>query len=101
MLLAQISDLHVVASGTLLFDRIDTPGFLRRAVVHLNALDPRPDFVLITGDLFDHNRVGATIVEWTAEQLDRAKSLKSSQVAVISKPFTLEDIRASVRKLLA
>ncbi len=51
MLLAQISDLHVVASGTLLFDRIDTSGFLRRAVAHLNALDPRPDFVLITGDL--------------------------------------------------
>ena len=36
-----------------------------------------------------------------AEQLDRAKSLKSSQVAVLSKPFSLEDVRASVRKLLA
>jgi two-component system, cell cycle response regulator CpdR len=36
-----------------------------------------------------------------AEQLDRAKGLKSSQVAVLSKPFSLEDVRASVRKLLA
>ncbi len=36
-----------------------------------------------------------------AEQLDRAKSLKSAQVAVLSKPFSLEDVRASVRKLLA
>ena len=35
-----------------------------------------------------------------AEQLDRAKALKSAQVAVISKPFTLEDMRASVRKLI-
>jgi CheY-like chemotaxis protein len=35
-----------------------------------------------------------------AEQLDRARELKSKQVAVLSKPFTLEDVRASVRKLL-
>jgi CheY-like chemotaxis protein len=35
-----------------------------------------------------------------AEQLDRARALKSRQVAVLSKPFTLEDVRASVRKLL-
>jgi Icc protein len=53
MLLAQISDLHVTAKGKRLFDRIDTPAFLARAVAHLNALDPRPDFVWITGDLVD------------------------------------------------
>ena len=53
MLLAQISDLHVVAKGKKLFDRIDTAAFLARAVAHLNALDPRPDFVWITGDLVD------------------------------------------------
>lgn len=34
------------------------------------------------------------------EQLDRARALKSPQVAVISKPFSLEDVRASVRRLL-
>ncbi|MGH6929640.1 MAG: phosphodiesterase, partial [Dongiaceae bacterium] len=53
MLLAQISDLHIVAPGRQVYDRIDTPGFLARAVAHLNALDPRPDFVWITGDLVD------------------------------------------------
>jgi 3',5'-cyclic AMP phosphodiesterase CpdA len=53
MLLAQISDLHVVAKGRKFYDRIDTPAFLARAVAHLNALDPRPDFVWITGDLVD------------------------------------------------
>lgn len=53
MLLAQISDLHVVARGKKLYQRIDTPAFLQRAVAHLNALDPRPDFVWITGDLVD------------------------------------------------
>ena len=53
MLLAQISDLHVVAKGKKFYDRIDTPAFLVRAVAHLNALDPRPDLVWITGDLVD------------------------------------------------
>jgi len=53
MLLAQISDLHVTARGKRLFDRVDTPAFLRRAVAHLNALAPRPDFVMVTGDLVD------------------------------------------------
>ncbi len=53
MLLAQISDLHVTAPGTLLYERIDTAGHLARAVVHLERLAPRPDFVWITGDLVD------------------------------------------------
>jgi 3',5'-cyclic AMP phosphodiesterase CpdA len=53
MLLAQISDLHVTAAGTRLMDRIDTADYLARAVAHLNALRPAPDFVVITGDLVD------------------------------------------------
>jgi 3',5'-cyclic AMP phosphodiesterase CpdA len=57
MLLAQISDLHVTAQGKKLFDRIDTPDFLARAVAHLNALEPRPDFALATGDLVDEGSV--------------------------------------------
>jgi len=36
-----------------------------------------------------------------ADQLDRAKGLSGPHVAVISKPFTLEQVRESVRKLLA
>jgi len=35
-----------------------------------------------------------------AEQLDRAKSLEGAQLAVLSKPFSLEAVRASVRRLL-
>ena len=35
-----------------------------------------------------------------AEQLVRAKTLKGPHVAVISKPFTLDQVRATVRKLL-
>ena len=35
------------------------------------------------------------------EQLDRAKELKGSHVGVLSKPFTLDQVRDKVRKLLA
>ena len=53
MLIAQISDMHIKPPGELLYQRIDTAGFLERAVAHVNALDPRPDVVLATGDLVD------------------------------------------------
>jgi DNA repair protein SbcD/Mre11 len=62
---------------------------LHTADVHLDEVDDGPsqrafaaaiassieldvDLVLITGDLFDHNRVGDAILDWTAGQLDRA-----------------------------
>ena len=35
MLIAQISDMHVKAEGELLYGRIDTAGFLERAVAHV------------------------------------------------------------------
>ncbi|SAK66281.1 phosphodiesterase [Caballeronia fortuita] len=53
MLLAQISDLHVTAPGTLAYGRVDTAAYLARAIGVLNALVPRPDAVLVTGDLVD------------------------------------------------
>jgi 3',5'-cyclic AMP phosphodiesterase CpdA len=51
MLLAQISDLHFLPKGALAFGRVDVAGCLERAIDHLLALQPRPDAVLITGDL--------------------------------------------------
>src|SRR5271166_1468768 len=53
MLIAQISDLHVKEPGQLSFKRIDTNGFAERALAQLIALRPRPDVVLVTGDLVD------------------------------------------------
>ncbi|SAK95223.1 phosphodiesterase [Caballeronia ptereochthonis] len=53
MLLAQISDLHITPPGTLAYGRVDTAAYLVRAIDALNALDPRPDAVLVTGDLVD------------------------------------------------
>jgi 3',5'-cyclic AMP phosphodiesterase CpdA len=53
MLIAQLSDPHIVAPGALLYGRVDTAGFLARAVEEVNRLEPRPDIVVITGDLVD------------------------------------------------
>lgn len=49
----QISDTHIKAPGALAYRRVDTAAALRRCVRQLNALRPRPDCVLITGDLVD------------------------------------------------
>jgi Icc protein len=68
MIVAQLSDTHIVASGKLFRCRIqgvavdadrayvefDTAIHLARAITALNALMPRPDVVIVTGDLVDH-----------------------------------------------
>lgn len=53
MLLAQISDLHIKRPGALAYRRVDTAAYLERCVARLVALDPRPDAVVVTGDLVD------------------------------------------------
>jgi Icc protein len=53
MLLAQISDLHIKRPGALAYQRVDTAAHLARCVARLNALAPRPDAVIVTGDLVD------------------------------------------------
>jgi len=53
MLIAQLSDMHLRPEGELLFDRIDTASYLERAVGHVLKLDPRPDVVIVTGDLVE------------------------------------------------
>jgi 3',5'-cyclic-AMP phosphodiesterase len=53
VVVAQISDLHVKAPGSLAYGRVDTAKALERCVAALNALDPAPDFVVISGDLAD------------------------------------------------
>lgn len=53
ILIAQISDLHIKAPGELAYGRVDTAAALERCVAALNALQPRPDLVVISGDLVD------------------------------------------------
>jgi 3',5'-cyclic AMP phosphodiesterase CpdA len=51
MLIAQITDTHVLAPGHLAYGRVDTNACLAQAVETLLREDPRPDLVLVTGDL--------------------------------------------------
>src|SRR5215470_2294144 len=51
--IAQISDLHIKSEGQLAYGRVDTAKALERCVAALNAFEPAPDFVVISGDLAD------------------------------------------------
>jgi 3',5'-cyclic-AMP phosphodiesterase len=51
--IAQISDLHIKSPGVLAYGRVDTAKALERCVRALNELDPKPDLVVISGDLVD------------------------------------------------
>jgi len=53
ILIAQISDLHIKSPGNLAYGKVDTAAALERCVAALNALQPRPDLVVISGDLVD------------------------------------------------
>lgn len=53
LLIAQISDLHVRPPGQLTSGRVDTATALARCITELNRLAPRPDLVVISGDLVD------------------------------------------------
>lgn len=53
MIIAQITDMHIRGEGQLAYRRVETAGFLARAVEHLCGMRSRPDVVLATGDLVD------------------------------------------------
>lgn len=53
MLLAQISDFHVVPTDTELGQLMRTAPFLEAALAHIAGLDPAVDVILATGDLVE------------------------------------------------
>lgn len=53
-LLVQLTDTHVVEPGTRLYGKSDTAAHLADAVAQIVAMDPRPDLVMVTGDLVEH-----------------------------------------------
>lgn len=53
ILVAQISDLHIKRPGQLAYRRVDTAAALSRCIDALNRFTPRPDLVVISGDLAD------------------------------------------------
>ncbi|HEX3499027.1 MAG TPA: phosphodiesterase [Stellaceae bacterium] len=57
MIIAQITDLHVRPRGWLCNGVVETNAMLGRALTSLNALKPRPDLVIATGDLVDTGRI--------------------------------------------
>lgn len=56
MLIAQLSDIHVRPRGKLYQDVVDSNRMFGQTVARLNEFDPRPDLVLISGDLVDEGR---------------------------------------------
>src|SRR6201999_471010 len=73
--IAQISDLHIKPPVTLAYGKVDTAKALERCVAALNAFEPSPDFVVISGDLADTPN---------AEEYDYLKRL----LAPLKLPFT-------------
>ncbi|MGF1476254.1 MAG: phosphodiesterase [Geminicoccaceae bacterium] len=51
MLVAQLTDLHLLPPGRLAFGKVDTNGCTERALAAALALDPAPDMLLLTGDI--------------------------------------------------
>ena len=76
MLIAQITDMHVGQVQRVGSTTIDTLEWLGRAVDHVNALDPRPDFLVATGDLTADGR--------PSEYADLARAL-----APLAMPYTV------------
>lgn len=53
MLIAHLSDLHVRPKGVLYQGLVDSNAMFEAAIAHLNNLSPRPDVIIMSGDLVD------------------------------------------------
>jgi 3',5'-cyclic AMP phosphodiesterase CpdA len=56
VIIAQITDTHIRPKGKLLHHMVHTAHYLRRCIAQLEALSPRPDVVIATGDLVDRGK---------------------------------------------
>ncbi len=66
MLIAQISDSHIAAPDKLTYGIVPMAQNLARCVDHINRLMPKPDLVLMTGDVAN---------DWRQDQTELAKSI--------------------------
>ena len=91
VLIAQISDLHITPPGVLAYGRVDTAAALTRSIDTLNRLSPRPDLVVISGDIANSA---------LPEEYERAKTLLEK----LQMPFAAipgnHDRRIPMRKAL-
>jgi 3',5'-cyclic AMP phosphodiesterase CpdA len=88
VLVAQISDLHIKRPGVLAYGKVDTAAALTRCVAALNCFTPRPELVVVSGDLVD------TPAEDEYEHLKRLLAPLEIPVAVVPGNH---DARASLR----
>lgn len=56
MLICQITDTHIKLPGKLAYRKVDTAAMLSDCVRTVQALNPQPDLVVLTGDLVDLGR---------------------------------------------
>lgn len=75
--LLHLSDTHVRAAGSLLYDSVDSEAYLERALAAIEASGVRPDALVFTGDLADYGEHDAydsirRLVEPLAQRLDAA-----------------------------
>ena len=92
MLIAQITDAHVLPEGQAFRGVVDTGAGLAAAVAALNALHPRPDIVLFTGDLANDGQ-GA--------EYDRLRALLAPLELPLAAVPGNHDRRAGLRAALA
>ena len=93
VLIAQISDLHIKSPGVLAYGRVDTASALERCVAALNAFTPKPDLVVMSGDLAD------TAIAEEYEYLERLLApLKLPTVGIPGNHDSRELMRAAFPK---
>jgi 3',5'-cyclic AMP phosphodiesterase CpdA len=91
ILIAQISDLHIKRPNELAYGHVDTAEALKRCIAELNRLNPRPQLVVISGDLADTPN---------AEEYDYLKSmLRALDIPFLGVPGNHDD-RALMRMAL-
>jgi CheY-like chemotaxis protein len=91
---------HVTQDGSEALECVEGAGAQKFDVLVTDVEMPLLDGIALAQRALKQPALRVLLMSGFADQLDRASSLKSTQVAVISKPFTLEDMRGSVRKLL-
>jgi 3',5'-cyclic AMP phosphodiesterase CpdA len=58
-LIAHISDPHIVEHPKLCYDKVDTRANLACVLARINSMQPKPDLVVLTGDLVDEPTAAA------------------------------------------
>lgn len=96
MLIAQITDCHVGEAGAPPQKGFDTGADLARAVEAVNALDPQPDLVILTGDVVDKR----SLAEYR-HAADRLRPLKAPLIVIPGNHDARETCRDGLAEVAA